>query len=187
MIKKYKKIGLLSIGSVISICLCHALHADLQEDRLTRSIVRQVQKLSKKTRSLGALGKATFTQSTTILDLGESSIPVLLKTLSDPKKNWMTRYWVTDSLGYVGNLKTLIPLLRIVQKEKEHKLIRLRALDSIAEIAKRSRKDERGRKVSKRLKMILRKLQRHVRDRIVRNKIQRTLRAIRTGGSGKKK
>jgi len=183
MNRKYKKSALLSIGTLLILFNCALMNAALEEDRLTRSIIRQVESFSKKTKSLSALGRATFNQSTIILDLGESTLPVLLKTLKDTKINWKTRYWVTDSLGYVGNLKTLKPLLLVVKNEKEYKWTRLRALESIGEIVKKRGK-EKGSKALRRLKQLkidLKKLQEQVIDRNVKKRIFKTLRAVGVG------
>ena len=105
---------------------------------LAGSVLLQVEKLSENAETLDQLGKETLEQSAAILDMGESSLPLLLKMFRDKGKNWKMRYWATDILGYVGNRKTLPHLFKSVRDETEYQTIRLRALDSIMEI---SRKD----------------------------------------------
>jgi len=135
--------------------------------------LNQVQAISKKSKTLDELGKKTLSQATTLLDLGESGLPVLTKWVTNPQKDWRVRYWATDMCGYVGNSKTEGTLLLLVKNEKEKKAIRLRALDSLAEIQNRSRQGSE--KILKTLGVRLKK----AKDPELKNKISWTMNQIR--------
>lgn len=141
-------------------------------DQLTLSILSEVESICKRSKTLEAAGKETLSQSATLLDFGESTLPVLLKTLNNRKKNWKMRYWITDLLGYVGNKKTVYTLLKIAGNEKEIKEIRLRALDSLLELQRRNNTDS---ELLNWVKKKLRKLGKQTQDQKIRRKIQATL------------
>lgn len=112
-----------------------------QEEKLIQNTLEQVEKICKRTKNIESLGKETLSQSAVLLDLSESSLPALIKIVRNRNKDWRMRYWAADMIGYVGNPKTVAVLLKLAQNKKEKKLIRLRALDSIAEIETRYPKE----------------------------------------------
>ena len=151
------------------------LEAGEREDQIVRSVLSEVEQISKKSGTLESLGKKTLGQSATLLDLGEESCPVLLKALKDPGEDWKVRYWIADLLGYVGNAKALPALLAVVKNPKENRRVRLRACDSLLEMGSApARKLDRNS-----LRAGLRKVLKSVRNREVKRKIEKTLLGLR--------
>ena len=90
-----------------------------------------------KSNSLRLLGKRTLAQGAVILDLGAESLPVLLEALTDRGRDWKVRYWAADMLGYVGDGQTAYVLMEVARDGKENGPVRVRAVESVAEIASR--------------------------------------------------
>lgn len=146
------------------------LYGGEKEENLIRSVLNQVEIIAQKSKTLDEFGKQTLTQSATILDLKESSESVLLKTVAQSNKDWKVRFWVVDILGYVGNSETETVLLKIIGNEKEKSLIRIKSLESLMEINKKS-----GKEHSKNLKSNLRKISKKTRSRTVKMKIKKAV------------
>ncbi len=168
--RDYKKTSALSIKSrALKICIrifsallisnflmsiAGKVWGGAREDEIAGTALREVRYISGHSRSLDMFGKGTVSQSAVVLDLSTAAQPALFKELRE-NKDWKVRYWVADILGYVGDAQALDPLFRVARRKGEKTETRLRALDSLGQIAKRQegKKDE----IAGRLKDYIRK------------------------------
>ena len=134
--RAFASAGLAALFLALSLARTHAADLDAQGRRLAWSVLEQVAALARRTPTLDDLGKATLSQATTLLDLGEPCAPVLVEFL---KRNadWRVRYWVVDELGYVGGPAAAQTLCAIAANRREREEVRLRALDSVLGVAER--------------------------------------------------
>ena len=140
MISFHKSLGLFfGLSLFLFYAATTKVFAGPYENEVVRSVLLRVEQIALRFPDLDSLGRNTLGQAVVILDLKEEAVPELLKACSDPKKNWKTRYWAVDLLGYVGNSGALSALTGIVKNKNEIKTIRLQALGAIREIAKRSK------------------------------------------------
>ena len=151
--------------------ISHPIWAGQREEDLTLSALKEVDAVALRSSSLDAFGKATLSQSTVILDLGSQAQAPLLRFLNDRQQDWMTRYWVADMLGYIGDQSALEGLLQVVRKRGENAQIRMRCLDSIEGISARGKN---RREISRRLKLSLKQVE----NAQVRKKVKEVLRKL---------
>lgn len=172
----------LSIAYILftGLALFRASHAEATEPakdplftaQIVESTLAQVDSLARSMETLELFGKNTLEQASTVLDMGPDACPTLAKWLKNRRKDWKTRYWVADMLAYVGRADTIKPLMRAVRSEKEHRAVRLRALESIEELWKKYRANTRE------LRADLESALAKTRDPKVREHIRRTLNEI---------
>lgn len=143
------------------------------EEQLATSVLSEVRQIASKTKNLEELGKQSLSQATVLLDLKEPVLPVLEQILLAREENWKVRYWVTDLVGYIGNVKTSEKLLKIVTNNKELSLIRRRALDSILEIERRNAGFGK-----RELKIKLQRIEKKIKNLRVKKKIQRLIQSL---------
>ncbi len=140
--------------------------------QIVESTLAQVEYLARSMETLEHFGKNTLEQASTVLDMGPDACPTLAKWLKNRRKDWKTRYWVADMLAYVGRADSVKPLMRAVRSEKEHRSVRLRALESVEELWKKYRANTRE------LRADLESTLSKTRDPKVREQLRRTLNEI---------
>ncbi len=92
-------------------------------------VVRALETKSRAAGSLDAFGRATMSEGKVILDLGEGAVYAV--ALHCGHRDWKVRYWIADMLGYLDNSDAGRPLLRMLEKEGEHPLVKQQALRSM--------------------------------------------------------
>src|SRR4051812_26860263 len=72
-----------------------------KQEAIAGSVLRRVEAISAKVKTLDSLGKSTLEESAQIMDLDRDSERPLVKALRG-SKDWKVRYWAADMLAYVG-------------------------------------------------------------------------------------
>jgi len=93
------------------------------------SIVREVESISRKSRTLDELGSASVLQGQEMLSAGPGAVYVLSNCLANP--DWKVRFWIIDMLGYLENPDARRPLMRVIRNVSEKKQLREEAQRSL--------------------------------------------------------
>ena len=122
-------LSLLMAFSVSSRALSSERFADAAQKARVRSIIKQVEDISKRCKTLDEFGRETVAQGKDMLSVGPCAVYALSNCLGDP--DWKVRFWIADMLGYLENPDARRPLLRVIKDESENSEVRRQAEKSL--------------------------------------------------------
>jgi HEAT repeat protein len=99
------------------------------EKEKVRSVIREVESLSVKYKTLDEFGRNTMLQGKELLAIGPSAVYTLSNCLNSP--DWRVRFWIADILGYLDNEDAKRPLLRLINDSNEDMRVRNKAVESL--------------------------------------------------------
>jgi hypothetical protein len=103
------------------------------EKARVRSVIKEVENISRHCETLDEFGMATVSQGKKILSMGPVAVYALSNWLESP--DWKVRFWITDMLGYLENPDAKRPLLRVIRNGAEKQIVREQAQRSLKRIA----------------------------------------------------
>jgi len=95
-----------------------------------RSIVKAVEKISKRSGTLDEFGQRTVGQGKSVLSIGPIAVYALSNCLS-AEPDWKVRFWIADMMGYLENPDAVRPLTRLRDDSSQDKRVRKQAEESI--------------------------------------------------------
>ncbi|MGM0568217.1 MAG: HEAT repeat domain-containing protein [Elusimicrobiota bacterium] len=104
---------------------------ELDPETLQRAIqiLNKIKRIASES-SLNFLGRTTMNEAVYLMEIGSPIVPLMIKELKT-SSNMNYRFWLVDLLGYMNTPKGIIPLVEVIEDEREDEKVRIRACISI--------------------------------------------------------
>jgi hypothetical protein len=109
--------------------LAGAQMPDSAEKAKVRSVISEVENISRECDTLDEFGRKTIAQGNEMLAIGSSAVYTLSSCLNNT--DWKVRFWIADMLGYLDNKDAKRPLSRLINDKKENVKVRNQAENSL--------------------------------------------------------